>query len=137
MNIVSHVEHSIGQLRMPWSHCIWPFAVLSKGNLSQLGKELDTTDNRGPTSRQRSISLIWFLPSQDSSSHPLLHLADKMSKVEPSLNILLPTYNNEFPAELLDLANALLAQTQSRAAALKPDEQIAMPYACAEIACKR
>ncbi|KKY27467.1 hypothetical protein UCRPC4_g01062 [Phaeomoniella chlamydospora] len=64
-------------------------------------------------------------------------LAIRMSNIEHSLNVILPTYNNDFPAELRNLSTALLAQSRSRAPALKPDEEIARPYACAEIACKR
>ncbi|KAL9109551.1 MAG: hypothetical protein Q9227_005887 [Pyrenula ochraceoflavens] len=60
-----------------------------------------------------------------------------MSNIEQSLNVLLPTLNSDLPQELIDLSTSLLAQSHSRASTLKPEEEIARPYACAEIACKR
>jgi len=43
----------------------------------------------------------------------------------------------DLPAELLELANALLAQSRSQASSLKADEEIARSYACAHLACNR
>lgn len=57
--------------------------------------------------------------------------------VEQALATLLPSYANELPLELLSLAQSLVAQSRSYSASLKPEEEIARPYACAEIACKR
>ncbi len=59
-----------------------------------------------------------------------------MSSVESSLSSLLPTLNSQLPPELIHLATSLLAQSRTRIS-LKPTEEIARPYACAEIACKR
>lgn len=58
-------------------------------------------------------------------------------QIEQALNSLLPTLNNTLPPELVNLALSLLAQSRSRASSLKAEEEIARPYACAEIACKR
>ncbi|KAH8425009.1 uncharacterized protein LDX57_002755 [Aspergillus melleus] len=57
--------------------------------------------------------------------------------VEQALGILVPTHANDIPPELLSLALSLVAQSRSLSSSLKPEEEIARPYACAEIACKR
>ncbi|CRG83888.1 hypothetical protein PISL3812_01244 [Talaromyces islandicus] len=57
--------------------------------------------------------------------------------VEQALATLLPTHANEIPPDLLSLAQSLLAQSRSYATSLKPEEEIARPFACAEIACRR
>jgi origin recognition complex subunit 6 len=58
------------------------------------------------------------------------------TSVETSLSSLLPTLNGDLPPELVHLATSLLAQSRTRIN-LKPTEEIARPYVCAEIACKR
>ena len=50
---------------------------------------------------------------------------------------LLPGTHGDLPKELLELANALLAQSRSQASSLKADEEIARSYACAHLACNR
>ena len=50
---------------------------------------------------------------------------------------LIPTLTGPLPPELLDLAVSLLAQSRSKASSLKPDEEIARSYACANLACER
>ncbi|KAL2830548.1 origin recognition complex, subunit 6 [Aspergillus cavernicola] len=57
--------------------------------------------------------------------------------VDQALATLLPTYANDIPQELRSLALSFVAQSRSFSASLKPDEEIARPFACAEIACKR
>lgn len=57
--------------------------------------------------------------------------------VEQALATLLPTHADELPPELVSLSLSLVAQSRSFASSLKPEEEIARPYACAEIACKR
>ncbi|KAH8696329.1 origin recognition complex, subunit 6 [Talaromyces proteolyticus] len=57
--------------------------------------------------------------------------------VEQALATLLPTHANELPPELVTLAQSLIAQSRSYASSLKPEEEIARPFACAEIACRR
>ncbi|KKK24153.1 hypothetical protein ARAM_007326 [Aspergillus rambellii] len=57
--------------------------------------------------------------------------------VEQALATLLPTHAQDIPQELLSLAVSLVAQSRSFSSSLKPDEEIARPFACAEIACKR
>ncbi|KAH9865882.1 hypothetical protein J1614_009469 [Plenodomus biglobosus] len=62
-----------------------------------------------------------------------------MSKagVEQALTGLIPTLNGPLPPELLELALSLLTRSRSVASSLKSDEEIARPYACAQIACER
>ncbi|KAI9751278.1 MAG: hypothetical protein M4579_006131 [Chaenotheca gracillima] len=57
--------------------------------------------------------------------------------IEQTLASLIPTFNGPIPPELLELATSLLAQSRSRASNLKSEEEIARPYACAQIACER
>ena len=47
------------------------------------------------------------------------------------------THANDLPQELLSYAMSLVAQSRSFSSSLKPEEEIARPYACAEIACRR
>lgn len=56
--------------------------------------------------------------------------------IAQALSGLVPTLN-ELPAELLELAVSLLAQSRSRASSLKAEEEIARSYACANLACER
>ncbi|KAH7388661.1 origin recognition complex, subunit 6 [Pyrenochaeta sp. MPI-SDFR-AT-0127] len=58
------------------------------------------------------------------------------ANIEQSLTGLIPTLNGPLPPELLELALSLLARSRS-VAHLKPDEEIARPYACAQLACER
>ncbi|KAF2813502.1 uncharacterized protein BDZ99DRAFT_496476 [Mytilinidion resinicola] len=61
-----------------------------------------------------------------------------MSKaIEQSLTGLIPTLSGPLPPDLINLALALLTQSRSKASSLKPEEEIARPYACAQIACER
>ncbi|KAF7507758.1 hypothetical protein GJ744_010059 [Endocarpon pusillum] len=60
-----------------------------------------------------------------------------MSNIEQSLSLLLPSLSDQLPNELIALSNSLLAQSRNKASNLKPEEEIARPYACCEIACKR
>lgn len=62
---------------------------------------------------------------------------NNLRPVERALATLLPTHENEMPPELLSLAQSLFAQSRSYSSSLKPDEEIARPHACAEIACRR
>ncbi|KAF2018557.1 hypothetical protein BU24DRAFT_458317 [Aaosphaeria arxii CBS 175.79] len=57
--------------------------------------------------------------------------------IEQALGGLLPTLNGPLPPELVDTALSLLARSRSVAHSLKPDEEIARPYACAQLACER
>ncbi|KAI8936176.1 hypothetical protein NX059_006609 [Plenodomus lindquistii] len=61
-----------------------------------------------------------------------------MSKasVEQALTGLIPTLNGPLPPELLDLALSLLTRSRTVASSLKSDEEIARPYACAQLACE-
>lgn len=60
-----------------------------------------------------------------------------MSSIEQSLSLLLPSLSEPLPSELVTLSNSLLAQSRNKASNLKPEEEIARPYACCEIACRR
>lgn len=69
---------------------------------------------------------------------PDLQHARKMNKsIEQALTSLLPTLNGALPSPLVNLSTSLLAQSRSKASALKPDEEIARAYVCAHIACER
>jgi origin recognition complex subunit 6 len=57
--------------------------------------------------------------------------------VEQALSTLIPTHADDLPSELVHLATSLVAQSRSFSGSLKPEEEIARPYACAEIASKR
>ena len=57
--------------------------------------------------------------------------------VTQALAGLLTGRQGELPSELLELANALLAQSRSQASSLKADEEIARSYVCAHLACNR
>ncbi|KAJ5241670.1 uncharacterized protein N7469_003261 [Penicillium citrinum] len=57
--------------------------------------------------------------------------------VEQALGILVPTDAGDYPEKLLNLPLSLVAQSQSLSSSLKPEEEIARPYACAGIACRR
>lgn len=53
------------------------------------------------------------------------------------LNSLVPGLNEPFPAELVELARALLVESRGKASSLKADEEIARSYACSNLACER
>ncbi|PPJ52969.1 hypothetical protein CBER1_11475 [Cercospora berteroae] len=55
---------------------------------------------------------------------------------ETALSTLLPT-TSFLPPDLVSLASSLLAQSRSKAASLKPEEEIGRIYACAHIAAER
>ncbi|PLN83929.1 origin recognition complex, subunit 6 [Aspergillus taichungensis] len=57
--------------------------------------------------------------------------------VEQALATLVPTHANDLPSELVSLALSLVAQSRSFASSLRPEEEIARPFACSEIACRR
>ncbi|KAJ5525322.1 Origin recognition complex subunit 6 [Penicillium frequentans] len=57
--------------------------------------------------------------------------------VEQALGNLVPTHATDLPQDLVSLATSLVAQSRSFSSSLKPEEEIARPYACAEIACRR
>ena len=59
------------------------------------------------------------------------------ASIEQALTGLMPTLNGPLPPELMDLALSLLARSRNAAQSLKPDEEIARPYACAQLACER
>ncbi|MCJ1380458.1 hypothetical protein MMC17_003563 [Xylographa soralifera] len=57
--------------------------------------------------------------------------------ITQTLKNLLPSQNGDLPAELVELALALFAQSKSQAGSLKAEEEIARSYACAHLACSR
>ncbi|EEH48924.2 uncharacterized protein PADG_05003 [Paracoccidioides brasiliensis Pb18] len=57
--------------------------------------------------------------------------------LQQALANLLPTHAEALPPELVNHASNLLAQSRSYGSSLRPEEEIARPYVCAEIACKR
>ncbi|RDW79037.1 uncharacterized protein DSM5745_05889 [Aspergillus mulundensis] len=57
--------------------------------------------------------------------------------VDQALATLLPTHAQDLPQELRSLALSFVAQSRSSSSSLRPDEEIARPFACAELACRR
>ncbi|KAF2279811.1 uncharacterized protein EI97DRAFT_448452 [Westerdykella ornata] len=57
--------------------------------------------------------------------------------VEQALISLIPTLNGPLPEELVQLSMSLLARSRNLAHSLKPEEEIARPYACTQLACDR
>ena len=57
--------------------------------------------------------------------------------LERDLYSLLPTYSQDLPQPLVELASSLLAQSRNRASTLKQEEEVARAYACCQIACER
>ena len=57
--------------------------------------------------------------------------------ISQMLNNLVPSITGPIPAELQELATSLLAQSRSKVGNLKAEEEIARPYACANLACER
>jgi origin recognition complex subunit 6 len=58
------------------------------------------------------------------------------STITRTLNLIIPTAST-LPPTLINLATDLLAQSRAKAPSLKPDEEIARPFACCHIACER
>lgn len=58
------------------------------------------------------------------------------SAIEQALTTLVPAYN-VLPPELVNLATALLSQSNAKAGSLKPEEEVARTYVCAHLACER
>ena len=56
--------------------------------------------------------------------------------IELSLSSLLPT-TSFLPPELIALSTSLLAQSRTKAASLKPEEEVGRSYACCHISCER
>jgi hypothetical protein len=73
-----------------------------------------------------------------TTTYKLATTSSTMNKaVEHDLLSLIPAIELPLPQELISLTISLLAQSRSKAANLKKDEEIARGYACANIACER
>ncbi|USP74439.1 uncharacterized protein yc1106_01713 [Curvularia clavata] len=59
------------------------------------------------------------------------------ASIEQALTGLVPTLSGPLPPELIELALSLLTRSQTVASSMKADEEIARPYACAQLACER
>ncbi|PVH84174.1 hypothetical protein DL98DRAFT_569170 [Cadophora sp. DSE1049] len=57
--------------------------------------------------------------------------------IEQALANLIPRHPGALPAELVELAGSLLAQSRNKCSSLKPEEEVARMYACANLACER
>ncbi|KAH6713791.1 origin recognition complex, subunit 6 [Leptodontidium sp. MPI-SDFR-AT-0119] len=57
--------------------------------------------------------------------------------IEQALANLIPRHPGALPFELVELASSLLAQSRNKCSNLKPDEEVARMYACANLACER
>lgn len=133
---------------MVWSYvCV---LVVSQGRMDRY--KLTVTDMvvcaEVTTRRAAEVGETWLLSQRDIEDFPIekeeaaLHsslLAGIMNNrpVEQALAKLLPTHANDLPEELLSLSLSLVAQSRSFSTSLRPEEEIARPYACAELACKR
>lgn len=73
----------------------------------------------------------------DLSQNKAAYTARMSRPVEKVLNEIIPRLSGPLPPELIDLASALLAQSRSKIANLKAEEEIGRTYACANIACER
>ncbi|KAI5285824.1 hypothetical protein KEM52_002271 [Ascosphaera acerosa] len=71
------------------------------------------------------------------SANPNLNPTMSNKSIEQALAHLIPTHADALPPEIVSLASSLYAQSWVHGSALKPEEEIARPHACAEIACKR
>lgn len=92
----------------------------------------------------KSVNHLVSAPWSSINNHYLEQrtISPKLNKmnnrpVEQALATLLPTHAQDMPQELRSLALSLVAQSRSSSSSLKPDEEIARPFACAELACKR
>jgi origin recognition complex subunit 6 len=63
-------------------------------------------------------------------------MASTAASIHRTLNLIVPTATT-LPLSLIDLATNLLAQSRAKVPSLKPDEEIARPFACCHIACER
>jgi origin recognition complex subunit 6 len=63
-------------------------------------------------------------------------MASSAATIHQNLNLIIPTAST-LPPTLINLATDLLAQSRAKAPTLKPDEEIARPFACCHIACER
>jgi origin recognition complex subunit 6 len=63
-------------------------------------------------------------------------MASTTASIHRTLNLIVPT-TTTLPPSLIDLATTLLAQSRAKVPSLKPDEEIARPFACCHIACER
>jgi origin recognition complex subunit 6 len=63
-------------------------------------------------------------------------MASSAATIHQNLNLIIPTAST-LPPTLINLATELLAQSRAKAPTLKPDEEIARPFACCHIACER
>lgn len=99
-----------------------------KSSRSRRDMAAESARYRGFPDRERgSSTLLFTLLAGIMNNRP----------VEQALAKLLPTHANDLPEELLSLSLSLVAQSRSFSTSLRPEEEIARPYACAELACKR
>jgi hypothetical protein len=77
------------------------------------------------------------IQASSSTLRPSTKTTMSRASVEQALTGLVPALNGPLPPELVDLALSLLARSRSVAQSLKSDEEIARPYACAQLACER
>lgn len=105
-----------------------------------------TWRRRNPKLRVNQVAYSWLTlnlqPNPSTPPHPpqteTQTTTAKMSRqIDQALLSLMPTYTQDLPPTLLELANSLLAQSRHRASMLKAEEEVARLYACANIACDR
>jgi hypothetical protein len=83
----------------------------------------------------RKIPAQKLKPSPSRQYHN--HKMSSSLPVQQALNTIIPRRSGALPPELVDLANSLLAQSRNKCSSLKPEEEVARTYVCANIACER
>lgn len=95
-------------------------------------------DYRARVSCLPAFSRVWLSSPSIAIVNNNNNYNSAMNKsLEPDLISLLPSLAGPIPAELVNLATSLLAQSRSRISNLKPQEEVARSYVCAHIACDR
>ncbi|KAF4585648.1 origin recognition complex subunit 6 (ORC6) [Ophiocordyceps camponoti-floridani] len=86
------------------------------------------------------VSRLLFQQQQRSAEQEISQsreLATMDKQLENALFSMMPAHGPTLAPSLVELAGSLLAQSRNRASALKAEEEVARPYACANLACER
>lgn len=102
-------------------------AVLASLSRLKPPASLSSPCNHGKISKCNTNQYIHEQPVHCNMSRP----------VEQALNTIIPRRSGALPAELIELANSLLAQSRNKCSNLKAEEEVARTYACANLACER
>jgi hypothetical protein len=103
----------------------------------RLGALGESARSRAHASLEPTVSSKLRRESSCQRLDDTAQVAMSSATIEQSLSGLLPALNTSLPPELIELALSLLARSRSVAHSLKSNEEIARPYACAQLACER